>query len=346
MELVYLWVEDYKNIKKQGFNFSPRFNCNYDEDSNELTIDENDDYIDNFFGDNINITAIVGKNGSGKSSIVTILEDSDLYVGSGFFKKKDFSFIICIEIDSIINIITSLSSVTCSTESIKIQYVKAQNQFDTQESDYLFYDYCSFLTLNSEFPYEIDSRKELFLKNKTISYESGNIANLAIRNSRKNFTFKLTTFMRYPQKIFLYKNTKYANALIDKIQPPIAVYSNNPENGSPFPDCYHEIQELGTENPLEAYMLNKIVNHELCQYLFDSYYVHDIEHSSINNMKALQDFYDSDEYELNEEGYNLYEYEELVNKIIYKIDEIADDTQKLIYKYNKFLIYEDRKSVV
>jgi len=69
MELVYLWVEEYKNIHKQGFNFSPKFNCHYDEDSNELTIEENDKYIENFFGENINVTAIVGKNGSGKSSV-------------------------------------------------------------------------------------------------------------------------------------------------------------------------------------------------------------------------------------------------------------------------------------
>ena len=31
MELVYLWVEEYKNIIGQGFNFSPRFECSYDE---------------------------------------------------------------------------------------------------------------------------------------------------------------------------------------------------------------------------------------------------------------------------------------------------------------------------
>ena len=71
MELVYLWVEDYKNIHKQGFNFSPKFNCDYDEKTNKLTIDENDHYIENFFGDNINVTAIVGKNGSGKSSLLS-----------------------------------------------------------------------------------------------------------------------------------------------------------------------------------------------------------------------------------------------------------------------------------
>jgi len=69
MELVYLWVKEYKNIKKQGFNFSPRFECNYDAVTNKLTIDENKEYK-SIFPDNINVTAIVGENGSGKSSIL------------------------------------------------------------------------------------------------------------------------------------------------------------------------------------------------------------------------------------------------------------------------------------
>ena len=72
MELVYLWVDKYKNIEKQGFNFSPRFRCEYDEEKNELTINENKDYV-SIFPKNINITAIVGENGSGKSNILKML---------------------------------------------------------------------------------------------------------------------------------------------------------------------------------------------------------------------------------------------------------------------------------
>ena len=95
MELVYLWVEEYKNIKKQGFNFSPRFRCEYDEEKNELEIIDKDEtgefYPKNFFGDNINVTAIVGENGSGKSSLVF---DFIMNRKGFFIVKKDNELIV------------------------------------------------------------------------------------------------------------------------------------------------------------------------------------------------------------------------------------------------------------
>ena len=58
-------IENYKKIKNEDFNFSPRFTCSYD--NKNLTIDENTDYK-SIFPKNINITAIVGENG--KSSFI------------------------------------------------------------------------------------------------------------------------------------------------------------------------------------------------------------------------------------------------------------------------------------
>ena len=95
MELVYLWVDKYKNIENEGFNFSPKFECSYDGEN--LTITENKNYV-NIFPDNINVTAIVGENGSGKSSIFEIIstfsyQDSlDKKSFLVFFNGKSFEF--------------------------------------------------------------------------------------------------------------------------------------------------------------------------------------------------------------------------------------------------------------
>ena len=77
MELVYLWVKNYKNIVEQEFNFSPRFRCEYDEKENKLDIVDKEEtgefYPKNFFGSNIQITGIIGENGAGKSSVFEFL---------------------------------------------------------------------------------------------------------------------------------------------------------------------------------------------------------------------------------------------------------------------------------
>ena len=98
MELVYLWVEKYNNIEKQGFNFSPRFYCKYDKNIHELIIRNDKDYMPDFFGDNIDVTAIVGKNGSGKSSVLEILylinkENSNKNIFYIFYDDSEKCFI-------------------------------------------------------------------------------------------------------------------------------------------------------------------------------------------------------------------------------------------------------------
>ena len=112
MELVYLWVENYKNIQKQGFNFSPRFRCEYDEEKNELEIVDKEEtgefYPKNFFGDNINVTAIVGENGAGKSSILELLPYGEKIKNQNrkviILFKKDNKYILLNEYIKDINI--------------------------------------------------------------------------------------------------------------------------------------------------------------------------------------------------------------------------------------------------
>jgi len=72
MELIYVWVDEYKNLKKQGFNFNSKFRCKYDNEANKLEIKENQNNID-IFSKNISIKAIVGQNGSGKTSLLEFI---------------------------------------------------------------------------------------------------------------------------------------------------------------------------------------------------------------------------------------------------------------------------------
>ena len=108
MELVYLWVENYKNIHQQGFNFSPRFTCSYENDELKIIDKEKtkEPYLKNFFGDNINITAVVGENGSGKSSVLEILAQMSY--------EDDIK-----EIGSFLYLLTNGESYKCFTHNLK-----------------------------------------------------------------------------------------------------------------------------------------------------------------------------------------------------------------------------------
>lgn len=81
MELVYLCVMDNLNelIKIEEFHFSDEFICKYE--SNKLVIKRNTTYFPGFFKEKsddpiVNITAIIGGNGSGKTSLIETIVKS------------------------------------------------------------------------------------------------------------------------------------------------------------------------------------------------------------------------------------------------------------------------------
>ena len=81
MELLYVWIEDFRNIKKQGFDFSPEFKFEVIQNGESeseinytLKILRNEKYVNLFESNILNVTGIVGKNGSGKSSLLHCLK--------------------------------------------------------------------------------------------------------------------------------------------------------------------------------------------------------------------------------------------------------------------------------
>ena len=203
MELVYLWVEDYKNIKKQGFNFSPRFRCEYDEEKNELKIVDKEEtgesYPKNFFGDNINITAIVGENGSGKSSLVKLFEK--------IFLDKDSKKYIFISLNKKLFIYSNLS-----IKKILTKY----------EIELIFPDNLSLCSYNAEIPYPYEDRKDLHFIEEfyTINLQEKYIYKLMsfiIKNGGDDIINFVSNVFK-PTEMIITENISYKKSIEDNIK--------------------------------------------------------------------------------------------------------------------------------
>ena len=98
MKLIALVIKQYDELfKNQIFNFSDEYKVSFDFETNELKIDKNPDYIENFYGESIyNISPIVGINGVGKSTILNLIG----YYHRAEDQNKDINQFFCIYLDT------------------------------------------------------------------------------------------------------------------------------------------------------------------------------------------------------------------------------------------------------
>lgn len=75
MEITYIWVDNYNScLINKEFNFGSKYKLNLSSDRRVLIIKKNDDYLADFYGKNItNITALIGENGTGKTSALDLI---------------------------------------------------------------------------------------------------------------------------------------------------------------------------------------------------------------------------------------------------------------------------------
>lgn len=184
MELVYLWVEDYKNIRQQGFNFSPKFDCSYDGENLTITPKE---HLENFFGENINVTAIVGENGSGKSSIIDLIKQIFLYTTNhelGYAdntRRYPFNFILVFSRNGQIEYMSNFEVQNSTIEQARI----------IGHLDYYLYLAEDQIPLN-EYGEKNDHQ---------ISLAKNEIANMICSSYIADIDFELTSFMYIPKEV-------------------------------------------------------------------------------------------------------------------------------------------------
>lgn len=89
LELLFLYAKDYKLFKDTGINLNARYTFEYCPNNRVLNIQKNHKFID-LFGKNINLKIFCGENGTGKTTILELINNMDMIgPNKGFIVLKD-----------------------------------------------------------------------------------------------------------------------------------------------------------------------------------------------------------------------------------------------------------------
>ena len=154
MKLIALVIKQYNGLfKTQIFNFSDEYKVDFNFETNELKIDKNPDYIENFYGESIyNISPVVGINGTGKTTVLNIISD---YSPDKFEQDPDNQYFFLFELgkqeDKVRFKVSSnnLSVATLQECWGQTFYRNQDGSFDC-DTEYYYYDAKNILYVNMQ----------------------------------------------------------------------------------------------------------------------------------------------------------------------------------------------------
>lgn len=80
MEISFLYIEQYGKVTDMGLNFNSKFRYSYNASNEELTIEKNRDYSNRFYqnldAEIVGVSAIIGANGVGKTTILNFIKNN------------------------------------------------------------------------------------------------------------------------------------------------------------------------------------------------------------------------------------------------------------------------------
>lgn len=224
MELIYLYIDKFgDNIRKQGINFSPNFNVKIE--NNMLMVDDlreknKGEFQKKIYPENIeNITLLLGKNGSGKTTILNLLgmnrEDRSDKSIEGFNIKDQYFILYHIEGNKYVmellwekycgkNLFSSIKNISCKCINepfyklpMGVVLHKKGNKFEITNNLFNEDEFYEKESTNIDINYLLDGNCEIIRrkgKNGLNRYDIGNYNYLNRRNyiieSRKWILYK------------------------------------------------------------------------------------------------------------------------------------------------------------
>lgn len=335
MEIAYFWVEQYKKLN----NFQANFSCSSSVkfENNKLTINENQSIINNFFrldtstNIELSISAIVGENGVGKSSILDFLQlhMENMALGNDYF----YNFIVVFETDDELLFNSNIKFNIDNNTNKKIRILIEEDEIEK----YLLYHHTIFFSNVFDVRFFDNSHKELH------SLHTSNIST----NSLLSFFETPDRFLNseFKKQIFLVHEYKQKLKINDLINIPEKIYLE-------VSDFTNELDLLSFEvaNFIEAFdgenIGNMYFNISSNKARLDTLLLGVVQRFSIDVSFLLQQYGFSDELLI--AAFNKGHNEEtiidiILNKLIgyfkkLKNNEIANELEIFKKNYNKLLL--------
>lgn len=288
-QLVFFWVEKYRNLENVGVNFGSEFifQVQYSHGAIQIEKEGNGKYVNNFFlseTDNKvnNISAIIGENGCGKSNLLAALRIALSHNWGNYnLSIKDSKFLLIFKTNVGFGYISNAEVITdtlvpLSYDDLAVIYYSPIIDFSNYSPGYpsFKYDVSSNVLLSEEYldvqGFRFESKDPILFHKHQDTWRQINFVQNLSKTQRK----AISELIRLPEKVTI---STYLSGKVNKEHIPVELNSCFEALLNKFRDS--QIDDVDNGNYTGSSLYQKLI---LEQYITNLYLCFDIEYPQWN----------------------------------------------------------------